>query len=150
MNHDEQNITDFETTQELNSTLAQTAQDLGISDVGVSVGVVNPNGTWTGATGVSNLETQAKTQTDDLFNIASISKSYTSATILKLQEQGKLSLDDTLGEWLPDIAAQIPDSENITLRQLLNGTGGIWDYLNGNDEFLSDLVADYSSGSNTD
>ena len=139
-----------ELEQKLQTALLQAAQDINSPDIGVSVGVVTPDVTWTGATGISNLETQQATQTDDLFNIASISKSYTSAIILKLQEQRKLSLDDTIDNPLPEIAVNITNGENLTIRQILNGTGGLWDYFNGNDEFLSDLIADYLSGSNRD
>ena len=137
-------------SRELNSAIEQTNRDLGSFDLGVSVGVIAPDGTWTGAKGISNLETGQATQTDDLFNIASITKSYTSTLILKLQEQGILSLDDTLGQWLPDIAAEIPSGEHLTIRQLLDGTGGLWNYVSGDDEFLSDLANDYLSGTNRD
>ncbi|MEN9567526.1 MAG: hypothetical protein RLZZ69_2722, partial [Cyanobacteriota bacterium] len=102
--------------------------------------------TWEGAAGVSNLDTQTPTQVEDTFNIASITKSFTAATVLKLTESGTLSLDDTLGQWLPDIAANIPDGQNITVRQLLNGTSGIPIY--GSDpKFDADLEADLLSGS---
>ena len=140
---------EFEAQSRVDLALEQTDKDLGSSDIGVSVGVVTPDGTWTGATGVSDLETGQATQPDDLFNIGSISKSYTSAVILKLQERGKLSLDDTLGQWLPEIAAEIPDGDNLTIRQLLNGTGGLYDYVN-NEEFAADVIANYQSGSNRD
>ena len=139
-----------ELRQKLELALNQTTQDLGISDIGVSIGVITPEGIWTGATGISNLETEAATQTDDLFKIASISKAYTSAVILKLQEQGKLSLDDTLDEWLPEIADRVTNGDNLTIRQLLNGTGGLWDYFNLDGEFLPDFFADYVAGSNRD
>ncbi len=114
-----------ELAQKLQTALLQAAQDTNTPNIGVSVGVVTPEGTWTGATGVSNLDTQQATQPDDLFNIASISKSYTSAVILRLQEQGKLSLDDTIDKWLPDIAANLTNGESLTIRQLLNGTAGL-------------------------
>ena len=135
---------------ELEAALTQTAEDLGLSDIGVSVGIVTPDGGWTGATGISNIDTQQATEPDDLFNIASISKAYTSAVILKLQEQGKLSLDDTIDKWLPEIASQITNGTSLTIRQILNGKGGLWDYTNGNEEFWSDLIADYFSGANRD
>ncbi|MDJ0691569.1 MAG: serine hydrolase, partial [Xenococcaceae cyanobacterium MO_188.B32] len=102
--------------QALQAALDQTAEDVGISDRGVSVGVVTPEGTWNGATGISNIETQQATAPDDLFNIASISKAYTSSVILKLQEQGKLSLDDTIDKWLPEIANQITNGDDLTIR----------------------------------
>ena len=135
--------------QKLQTAIERAAQDTNTPDIGVSVGVITPEGQWTGATGISNLDTQQATQPDDRFNIASISKSFTAATILKLQEQGKLSLDDTLGQWSPEIAANLTNSENLTIRQLLNGTGGVWDYAR-DDKFLSDAIADYLSGSNRD
>ena len=138
-----------EASQELDLAIEQTDRDLGNSDIGVSVGVVTPEGTWAGATGISNLETQQPTQTDDLFNIASISKSYTSAVILKLQEQRILSLDDTIDKWLPDIATNITNGEDLTIREILNGTGGLYNYA-GDEEYRSDFVADYLSGSNRD
>lgn len=136
--------------QKLETGLLQTAQDINALDIGVSVSVVTPEGIWTGTTGVSNLESQAATQPDDLFKIASISKAYTSAVILKLQEQRKLSLDDTLDKWLPEIADQITNGNNLTIRQLLDGSGGLWDYFELNGEFLPDFIADYLSGSNRD
>lgn len=138
-----------ELEQKLQAALLQVAQDTNTPEIGVSVGLATTEGTWTGATGVSNLETQQATQSDDLFNIASLSKPYTATVILKLQEQGKLSLDDTIDQWLPEIAANITNGENLTIRQLLNGTGGLYVY-NDDEEFLSDLAADYLSGSNRD
>jgi hypothetical protein len=66
---------------------------------------------------VANLETQEPIQPDDIFGIGSVTKGFTAATVLKTVESGKLSLDDTLGQWLPDVAERIPDGEDLTLRQ---------------------------------
>jgi CubicO group peptidase (beta-lactamase class C family) len=94
----------------------------------MSNGIVTPDGfTWLGAAGVSDLNSQTPMQTDDIFGIGSITKTFTAATVLKLTERGELSLDDILGQWLPDIAAKIPDSDNVTIRQLLDGSSGIVD-----------------------
>lgn len=60
----------------------------------------------------------------NLFDIGSITKSFTSLILLQLQTEGKLSLDDPLGKWLP----QYTQWENVTLRQLLNMTSGIPNY----------------------
>lgn len=138
-----------EQSRELNLAIEQTNRDLGNSDIGVSISVVTPEGTWTGATGISNLETQQATQPDDLFNIASVSKSYTSAVVLKLQEQGILNLDDTIDKWLPEITARITNGDSLTIREILNGTGGLFDNFNS-EEFFLDFAADYLSGSNKD
>lgn len=135
--------------KKLQIALKQATRDTNILDIGVSIGVVTPDSTWTGTSGVSDLKTQEPTKPEDLFSIADITKAYTSTTILKLQEQGKLSLDDTLNKWLPDIASKITNGKNLTIRQLLNGTGGLYNFFN-DEEFFSDLVADYLSGTNRD
>jgi D-alanyl-D-alanine carboxypeptidase len=62
-----------------------------------------------------------------LFNIASNTKSFISALILKLCEEGKLSLEDSIGRYLPPMAYV---AGKITIRQLLTMKSGLWDYLN--------------------
>ena len=58
------------------------------------------------------------------YQIASISKQFTAAALLLLEDEGKLSLDDTVAKYVPGITG----GERITLRQLLNHTSGLQDY----------------------
>ena len=58
-----------------------------------------------------------------VFSAGSITKMFTAATIIQLAEEGKLSLEDSLHQWLP--AFPFVDS-TITIRQLLNHTNGIF------------------------
>ncbi len=64
------------------------------------------------------------------FRVASVSKSFMAALILKLAEEGRLELDDKVTEHWPD--CPVPNSGSITLRQLLSHTAGVFDHLNAN------------------
>lgn len=57
--------------------------------------------------------------------IASVTKAFTAATALRLVQQGRLSLDDTVGRWLP---RQPAAWHGVTLAQLLRHTGGVPDF----------------------
>ncbi|MGB6062056.1 MAG: serine hydrolase domain-containing protein, partial [Candidatus Aquilonibacter sp.] len=61
---------------------------------------------------------------DTRFEIGSVTKQFTAAAILQLQEQGKLSIDDPLAKYLPTF----PHANEITLRQLLNQVSGLPNY----------------------
>jgi D-alanyl-D-alanine carboxypeptidase len=133
-----QNIS-TELAQQLQASLDSTVEKTGIP--GASVAVINSEGTWYGASGISNLETKKPVNPDDLFKIGSVTKTFTAATILKLVEEEKLNLQDTLDKWLPDsITNNIPNAKDITIEQLLNHTSGIFSYTN-NPQFGLDELA---------
>lgn len=75
------------------------------------------------ARGLAQLELGVPLSAYHVFRIASVTKVFTAATVVKLAEQGKLSLDDPLAAHLPDF----PRAGEITLRQLLNHTAGVSD-----------------------
>ena len=90
--------------------------------------VDTPDGQYLNAVGVQSLETQIAMRTGDVFEIGSNSKSFTIVLLMQLQEQGVLSIDQRLNEWLPEWAEKIPYGDEVTLRQLAGHTSGIWDY----------------------
>ncbi|NIJ28940.1 CubicO group peptidase (beta-lactamase class C family) [Sphingomonas insulae] len=66
----------------------------------------------------------APARTDAPYQIASISKQFTAAALLMLEDDGKLSMDDTVAKWLPGVSG----GDRITIRQLLSHTSGLQDY----------------------
>jgi D-alanyl-D-alanine carboxypeptidase len=58
------------------------------------------------------------------YSIGSISKQFTAAAILMLQEEGKLSLDDAVGKYIPGLT----EGNRVTIRQILSHTSGYQDY----------------------
>ena len=64
------------------------------------------------------------TSADAKYQIASVSKQFTAAALLLLEDEGKLSLDDKVSKWVPGITG----AERISVRQLLSHTAGIQDY----------------------
>src|SRR4051812_2974907 len=89
--------------------------------------------------GYADLENKTPVQPDALFRIASVSKTLTSAAVMKLVEEGKLKLDDRVAPLIayltPAPGATVdPRWEQITIRNLLNHTGG-WDRTKPNGGF---------------
>lgn len=74
--------------------------------------------------GIAEMNRKVPVTPDMVFRIGSITKQFTSTAILKLVEDGKLSLQDDLSKYLPDFKTQHP----ITIEQLLNHTSGIKSY----------------------
>lgn len=75
--------------------------------------------------GLADVELDVKTPPGASYEIGSVTKQFTAAAILLLQEDGKLSLDDEVTKFLPDYPSQ---GYRITLRQLLNHTSGVKSY----------------------
>jgi D-alanyl-D-alanine carboxypeptidase len=79
-------------------------------------------GLWVGAAGTST-KTVPMAATDVL-RVGSITKTFVATSVLKLVTAGKVALTDSLEHWLPGF----PNGTNITLKELLNHTSGIYDY----------------------
>ncbi|MFN7109174.1 MAG: serine hydrolase domain-containing protein [Brevundimonas sp.] len=79
--------------------------------------------------GMSNLETGTRATPDSVFRVGSLTKQFTAVSLLLLAQDGKLSLDDRAGLYLPQISGDDP----TTIRQLLNHTAGFRDYVGGQD-----------------
>ncbi|MED2184738.1 serine hydrolase domain-containing protein [Bacillus wiedmannii] len=97
---------------------------------GVIVTVKNGETSWAYASGEGNIERNHKVDADSAFRIGSTTKTFVATVVLQLAGEKKLSLDDTVEKWLPGlIKGKGYDGSKITIRQLLNHTSGIADYL---------------------
>lgn len=77
------------------------------------------------AAGWHNRESSTPAHTQALFKIASISKLYDAVAVTKLVSDGKLSLDKTLGDYLPELIGRIENAEMITLKMMIQHRSGI-------------------------
>lgn len=75
--------------------------------------------------GHKNRENKIPADPNALFKIASVSKLYNAVAIAKLTRDGKLSLDKTLSDYLPELKGRIEYSDKITLRMLVMHRSGI-------------------------
>ena len=75
--------------------------------------------------GVLDTDRRRPVRAQSLFEIGSITKQFTDAAILQLQEAGKLQIDRPLSDYLPDA----PHAREVTLRQLMAHTAGLPDYI---------------------
>ncbi|PRO68985.1 serine hydrolase domain-containing protein [Alteromonas gracilis] len=75
--------------------------------------------------GWKNRDSKIPAEPDSLFKIASISKLYTAVAITKMAKEQLLSLDDSLIRYLPELEGRIENSENITLKMMVQHKSGI-------------------------
>ena len=117
---------------------AQLTKTMSSNDVpGAAVQVCVPG--YENATivqGVSNIETGTPMTGELVWPLRSVTKSYTVTLILQLVDEGKISLDDTIDQWVDGV----PNGDQITLRQLSVMSSGVPEYTT--QKFLQDYLAD--------
>jgi D-alanyl-D-alanine carboxypeptidase len=91
---------------------------------GAIVGVQTPQGTWTASYGDADPTTSDPMEVGMYTRIGSVTKTFTGTVIMQLAEQGKLSLDDPISKYVPDV----PNGDRIPLRMLANMTSGVASY----------------------
>ena len=107
----------------IDDTARQVLTATGVPSASIAV-VQNGQVVYTQAYGDARVEPKLAASTDMRYGIGSISKQFTAAAILLLQEQGKLKLDDPVGKYIPDLTR----ANEVTIRQLLSHTSGYQDY----------------------
>jgi D-alanyl-D-alanine carboxypeptidase len=91
----------------------------------LSVAVLLADGrSWVGVSGDRQLAPSKAADGQTVFAIASITKTFVTAVIMQLVDEGKISLDDHLDKWLPNFR----NAGTITIRELLGHTSGVYNY----------------------
>lgn len=80
---------------------------------------------WSHGFGFANLETSSPMSPASAVRVGSITKQFTAAALLQLQEAGRLSVEDRLARWVPDF----PRAADISLARMLTHTSGLGEYL---------------------
>lgn len=102
---------------------AQVLEQRGVPSASVAV-AKDGKLVYTHAYGKAHLDPDVAATPEMRYSIGSISKQFTAAAILILQEQGKLSLDDAVGKYVPGLTR----GDEVTIRQILSHTSGYQDY----------------------
>jgi len=98
---------------------------------------------YSGGAGLANLEWNVKNTAGTKFYLASITKTFTSVTVMKLIDQGKLTLDTKLSDVLKWYRTDT--GNKVTIRHLLNHTSGIANYLNMKGKSISQVADDFGT-----
>ena len=142
---------------ELQKMMEEHAKERNIPGIAYGI-VVDDELVLASATGLMKVEENVMASTRSSFRIASMSKSFTAMAIMKLRDEGKLSLNDPVHRYIPElakIAYLTKDSPDMTLENLLTMTAGFpednpWGdrQLDEPDQMLIDLFEDGISFSN--
>lgn len=92
---------------------------------GATAYVVGPQGAWSGSAGIADVKTAAPMRPDARLRIESLSKTWLTAVLLRLAQDGKLNLDDTVEHWLPGLLRSY--GSRITIRELMTDSSGLID-----------------------
>ena len=125
---------------------AAAADNDGIPGVALHVGSPSLGIDWEGAAGMADPENGVAMTAAHPVRIASNTKTFVAASILRLWEEGKLDLDDPIGYYIPHVYVQMLradgyDPEAMTIRHLLTHTSGLFDHSHG-EEYGAAIVAD--------
>ncbi|NSW38813.1 beta-lactamase family protein [Bacillus sp. Xin1] len=134
------------TQRERNSVKEAMRDTLQLGYPGIIAKTSEGGKTWSYAAGLADLSTKKPMKTDFRFRIGSVTKTFIATVLLQLSGENRLNLDDSIEKWLPGvIQGNGYDGNQITIRQILNHTSGIADYVNSKDFDIMDTKKSYTA-----
>ncbi|TXR99240.1 D-alanyl-D-alanine carboxypeptidase [Bacillus sp. SH7-1] len=113
---------------------------------GILANISKGGKTWSYAAGIADVRTKNPMKADFRFRIGSVTKPFIATVLLQLSGENRLNLDDSIEKWLPGvIQGNGYDGNQITIRQILNHTSGIADYMNSKDFDIMDTKKSYTA-----
>jgi CubicO group peptidase (beta-lactamase class C family) len=109
--------------QRVETAAQQVLAETGVPSASVGI-VMNGKIVYTGAFGLANISPPRPAEASMAYPIGSISKQFTATAVLLLQQQGKLSIDDPVSKYFPELTR----AKDVTLRNLLTMTSGYEDF----------------------
>ncbi|KNH37902.1 serine hydrolase domain-containing protein [Bacillus toyonensis] len=151
-------IVKAESTQNVSSSLQTSTQSdrtsvknairdaLQLGYPGILANISKGGKTWSYAAGIADVRTKKPMKADFRFRIGSVTKTFIATVLLQLSGENRLNLDDSIEKWLPGvIQGNGYDGNQITIRQILNHTSGIADYMNSKDFDIMDKKKSYTA-----
>ncbi|PFC87224.1 D-alanyl-D-alanine carboxypeptidase [Bacillus anthracis] len=113
---------------------------------GILANISKGGKTWSYTAGIADLTTKKPMKADFRFRIGSVTKTFIATVLLQLSGENRLNLDDSIEKWLPGvIQGNGYDGNQITIRQILNHTSGIAEYMNSKDFDIMDTKKSYTA-----
>ena len=115
---------------------------------GATLLVADSHGVWAGAAGYADIQNNIVMQPCHILKPGSVTKMIIGNVIWQLQEEGKVNIEDLILNYVPELAANITNGDQITIKMLLNHTSGIYPIardLNYNLAVVNDFTRGWSS-----
>lgn len=107
---------------------------------GISLLIRDQEGEWSGSAGMADLQEGIPMQTCHVSKVASVTKLFVGVLVMQLVEDGYFKLDDPVRKWLSSKTIQkIANADQVSIRQLLNHSSGIYDLIDDDAFYLAIL-----------